>query len=36
MTKRLDPADYHDDPAKAVALLNEVRMRGRPSSGLQT
>ena len=24
MTKRLDPTEYLDDPAKAVALLNEV------------
>ena len=24
MTQRTDPADYLDDPAKAVALLNEV------------
>lgn len=24
MTKRIDPTEYLDDPAKAVALLNEV------------
>ena len=29
MTKRIDLSNYLDDPAKAVALLNEVLRRRR-------
>ena len=29
MTERIDPTEYLDDPAKAVALLNEVLERRR-------